>query len=192
MRRSILTIVSGILFLLRGAAIADTVVIPAAEPSWTDTGVQLGTDMGVTIQANGLACYDTADDCQNGEAWTGPDGIEEVADETFVVPGMNKYALVGKIGDDGDPFLVGIFSNVLTGEETGTLFLIYNDSEFSDNSGSYEAALQLTVCCCAGSAGASTCGSSPVYGPFVLIKHVAYLLLPMIAVVLLRPRRRKR
>ena len=191
MIRIILIIVPGVLFFLGGAAAADIVVIPADAPSWTDTGVQLGTDMGVTIQANGLACYDIANDCQYGEAWTGPDGIEEVADESFVIPGLNKYALVGKIGD-GDPFLVGGFSNVLCGEETGTLFLIYNDSEFSDNSGSYEAVLQLNVCCCAGSAGASTCGSNPVYGPSILIKHVAYLLLPIWAVVFLRFRRRKR
>ena len=99
--------------------------------------------------------------------------------------------MVGKIGD-GDPFLVGSSSNVLCGQETGTLFLIYNDSEFSDNSGSYEATIGLNVCCCAGSAGASTCGSNPVYGPSVLIKHVAYLLLPMWAVVLLSSWRRKR
>ncbi len=79
MKRS-MVIVPGILFLMSGAAIgADIAVIPADEPSWTDTGVLLGPLDGVTIHANGLACYDTADDCQNGEAWTGPDGIEEAA-----------------------------------------------------------------------------------------------------------------
>jgi hypothetical protein len=193
MMRSILTIVSGILFLLSGAAIADTVVIPADEPSWTDTGVLLGPLDGVTIHANGLACYDTADDCQNGDAWTGPDGIEEVADETFVVPGLNKYALVGKIGD-GDPFLVGSYSNVDCEQETGTLLLIHNDSDSSDNSGSYEVNIQVTTCesLCTGSTVAPTHQESPLYGTSDLAKHLGYFFLPVGVVIAVAIWRRRR
>ena len=151
-----MVILPGILFLMSGAAIADVVVVSADQPSWTDTGVNVGTDQGVIIQANGLARYDTADDCQNGEAWTGPEGIEEVADETFVVPGLNKYSLIGKIGD-GDPFLVGSLFNLSCGQEAGRLFLIHNDYDFSNNSCSHEASVELFFChACSGSAAAST------------------------------------
>jgi len=189
---ALILVLIGLLVLAQMAGAADIAVIPADEPSWTDTGVQLGTDYGVTIYANGLACYDTADDCQNGEAWTGPDGTEEVADETFVVPGLNKYALVGKIGA-GDPFLVGSYSNVNCGQETGTLFLIYNDSEFSDNSGSYEASIQLFVCdVCAGSVVASTYQGNLKYGPSDLGKHLVYFLLPVGVVIALRFWRKKK
>ena len=194
MMKTSIVIVPCILLLMSGAAIgADIAVIPADEPSWTDTGAHLGPYDGVTIHANGLACYDTADDCQNGEAWTGPDGTEEVADETFVVPGLNKYALVGKIGD-GDPFLVGSYSNVICEQETGTLSLIHNDSDFSDNSGSYEVNIQLTTCdsLCTGSTVAPTYRESPLYGISDLAKHLAYFLLPVGVVIGLAiwPRRR--
>ena len=188
----ILALIS-IMVLAQMAGAADIAVIPADEPSWTDTGAHLGPYDGVTIHANGLACYDTADDCQNGEAWTGPEGAEEVADETFVVPGLTKYALVGKIGD-GDPFLVGSYANVICEQETGTLFLIYNDSDFSDNSGSYEANIQLTTCdyFCAGNTVASTHRQSPLYETSDLAKHIAYLLLPVGMVIGLAIWRRRR
>lgn len=188
----ILALIS-VMVLAQMAGAGDIAVIPADEPSWTDTGAQLGPYDGVAVHANGLACYDTADDCQNGEAWTGPEGIEEVADETFVVPGLNKYALVGKIGD-GDPFLVGSYVHVDCEQETGTLFLIYNDSDFSNNSGSYEVNIQLDTCdyFCTGSTLTPPPQESPLYGTSDLGAHLAYLLLPIGAVILLRIWPRKR
>jgi hypothetical protein len=176
---------------MSGAAIGDVVVIPADEPSWTDTGFDIRGLTGFGFSATGLACYDTADDCQNGEAWTGPDGTEEIADEAFAAPGLKKHALVGKIGD-GDPFLIGSSAYVDCGP-SGVLFLIYNDSEFSDNSGSYELNIQQYACdnLCMGSTSASTYPQSPLYGSSDLAKHLACFLLPLGAMITLRFLRRK-
>ena len=73
------------------------------------------------------------------------------------------------------------------------LFLIHNDSDFSNNSGSYEASVELFFChACSGSTPASTLGPSSVYGISDLSRHLAYLLLPLGAVMGLMAWRRKK
>ena len=193
MMKRVLVIVLGIFFLMIGPALADLVEVPADQASWTDTGIYIDLYTKASIAATGLACHDTTNNCQNGEAWTGPDGTEETADHTFLAPGLNKYALVGRLGD-GDPFLVGSTFVPLCDQQTGTLFLAFNDSEFSDNSGSYDAGTGLIACdyICAGGAAASTGQASPIYGPSDLGLHLSYFLLPLGAVITLRIWRRKR
>jgi hypothetical protein len=197
MMKRIIMIAPAILFLMSGAAIGQPyilhIVVPADEPTWTNTGERADETIGFDFLATGLACYDTTDDCQNGEAWTGPDGSEETADETFLAPGLKKHALVGKIGQ-GDPFLIGSSAFIDCGPHRGNLLLAYNDSEFSDNSGSYEVGIAVLYCdnFCGGSAEAATYQESPVYGTSDLGKHLVYFLLPGGAVVLLRFWRRRR
>ena len=89
---------------------------------------------------------------------------------------------------------MGTYFAPLCDEQTGRLFLAYNDSEFSDNSGSYEAATGLIACdyLCADSAAASIYQASPIHGPSDLGLHLCYFLLPIGAVVALRIWRRKR
>jgi hypothetical protein len=193
MMKRVIGIVPCILLLMIGPAAADTVVVPADQDSWTDTGIDIDRYTKAAISATGLACFDTTDNCQNGEAWTDPDGAVEIADETFLAPGLEKYALVGRIGD-GDPFLAGSSFNPLCDEQEGRLYLAFNDSDFSNNSGSYDAVTGWIACdyLCAGSTTLSTHPASPIHGPSDLGLHLFYLLLPVGAVIARGLRRRTR
>jgi len=107
--------------------------------AWMDTGLFLNTGDHFALEATGAwraspaghgAPYGTP------EGNVGPDGQRDVVgpDALANLP-MSSYALVGKIGQDlGDEFLVGSsFSGVAN--DTGVLYLAFNDTYYFDNSG---------------------------------------------------------
>jgi hypothetical protein len=108
---------------------------------WADSGIYLNAGDTITIQAYGEAT--TADLIVSPGSISGPDG----QDGTCPGPGnmadcaLNDApygALVGKIGEDGSPFLIGSHLT-LEVEFSGDLYLAVNDNLgfYEDNEGEY-------------------------------------------------------
>lgn len=126
------------------AGAADPVVIvPAATPGWTYSGVYLRAGDVVTITATGCGNY--------GEGCVGPDGwcapwVGCSAPSYFFGPGLIPFSLVGAVEKpDGSlypPFLVGSGPTVVT--TPGWLLLVFNDQvgQQANNSGAYTATIQ--------------------------------------------------
>jgi hypothetical protein len=104
--------------------------------AWVDTGIILNEGDLFALTATGIAAASPADMESGGHS---PDGYPEgnpadcsgcIAD----IPG-SRYALVAKIGTDlGDEFVVGSsFSG--TANDTGPLYLGFNDNHYFDNLG---------------------------------------------------------
>lgn len=110
-----------------------TIFLPA-NVSWYDTGVDL--DGPFTIQAKG--------DINFGMPRTnGPAGYQGMIATWGESPllGAPNGALIGKIGQDGQPFLIGAY---LEGEKSGRLFLTINDGsrDLGDNRGSFKVTVK--------------------------------------------------
>ena len=88
---------------------------------------------------------------------TGPAGIEEKAPATWPCPGEAKYALVGKLGEDGQCFVIGNMINFVPKEENFFYFAI-NDDDYKDNSGKFQALLEINRPTC----GDNVCSDSEI------------------------------
>ena len=111
---------------------------------WQSTGVTATAGQTVTVQVPGAQTWVNA-----GHAWTADgDGTDLTGPNNSPLPGAPRMALIGRIGTDGAPFLVGSAAQV-TAAATGPVYLAPNDDWYLlwDNAGS------LTV---------STCAESPV------------------------------
>jgi hypothetical protein len=99
---------------------------------WVNTNFSVNSGEQLTITATGLVSGTTGmppSDTPDGNGWAGAAG------PSYIAPGLTRYSLVGKIGNN-QPFQVGSsFSEVVN--VSGTLYLAYNDEEYSDNSGGY-------------------------------------------------------
>ncbi|MGI8685383.1 MAG: CHAT domain-containing protein [Acidimicrobiales bacterium] len=117
------------------------VSVPAAVP-WTDAGVDVLPGYQLTFAATGEIFDDLpANPNQSFE----PDGLEDRAGMHTGDPYLqfNHAALLAKIGEDGEPFLIGSEADV-PAETEGRLFLGINDGFFGDNGGSYEVRIEVT------------------------------------------------
>lgn len=111
-----------------------------ANQEWQNSGIYLTEGSFITIEANGEV-HTVAD----GDS-SGPDGQDWNPYCSQYTGGMticaledSPYgALVGKIGEDGIPFLMGS-SNSLTPEVSGYLYLVVNDNLgfYEDNQGEF-------------------------------------------------------
>jgi PA-IL-like protein len=111
------------------AAFFDDVSI-AANSGWVDTGIEVRAGDLITISATGSASPNGVNN------FNGPDGDGgDCGTCISLVPG-SRYALVGRIGAAGAPFLVGS-SFSATASEAGELFLGFNDDFHGDNGGSF-------------------------------------------------------
>ena len=106
-----------------------TVAVNARTP-WTDTGVEVRRGQEIFFTAT-------------GEVRWGPgrrDGAGGERSSPFnanrPIPGRNAAALIGKIGQDGDPFFIGDASEPIRMRGSGRLFLGINDDYLQDNNGS--------------------------------------------------------
>jgi len=110
-----------------GSGVTSVSVSPASE--WQDSGISLSQGQKFEIKATGGVSW--------GGGVTGPNGLgvrlgNEV-DDRFV-----HEALLGRIGDSGEVFLVGSsFSG--NANAAGNLYFITNDNVRGDNSGSFTA-----------------------------------------------------
>jgi hypothetical protein len=69
-----------------------------------------------------------------GGLMTAPDDKQRAGDEKALVPQLPYGRLVAKIGEDGAPFSIGKRGQVAKKE---IVFVAINDSDYSDNTGSY-------------------------------------------------------
>jgi hypothetical protein len=111
-----------------GAERERTVSVDARSP-WTDTGVTVRNGQDVTFTAS-------------GEVRWGPgrrDGAEGERNSPYnrarPMPDRNAAALIGRIGENGDPFFIGNTRGPLRLRGSGRLYLGINDDFLQDNSG---------------------------------------------------------
>jgi hypothetical protein len=111
---------------------------------WTDTGVDVSAGDVVQVEATGTVSAAVGDP----RTTVGPDGSPnpEFAganrDENGVKVGGGHAALIGMIGEDGPPFLIGA-SNTLEIEADGRLFLGVNDGGLDNNDGQFDVSLTI-------------------------------------------------
>ena len=102
----------------------------AANQAWTDTGITVNRGDRVAFRASGQIHYGRAGD-QTATPDGGVDRRANTPDPTVPVG-----ALIGRIGD-GAPFAIGTQSQPLPMNASGRLMLGVNDTDLSDNSGSF-------------------------------------------------------
>lgn len=118
-----------------------TVEVPSSEPRGVDTGIELRTGDQVTITGTGNVT------AGQRVGIVSPDGSRAGASSIFGVnrrplPNAGVGALIGYIlfanGQQSQPFLVGS-QQTFTASADGRLYLMVNDDNFTDNSGSFTA-----------------------------------------------------
>jgi hypothetical protein len=110
--------------------------------TWQKTGVSVEAGACIEFAATGEICahwcwidYDYKDPRGCSPRIADPCGDRGIADSNYLVPGVWKYSLVGKIGN-GTPFYVGDMNTIIA-SNSGDLYLAYNDQHYSDNVGSF-------------------------------------------------------
>lgn len=113
--------------------------VPADEP-WFTTGLRLESGDSVLIEATGTAGHSAAPSDR-----VGPAGKIGFYDEVALMPSAPTGALIGRIGEQGDPFFIGDGVYFVV-ETEGVLFLSMNDrlsgNGFLDNEGRWAVAIQ--------------------------------------------------
>ncbi|MGH9222690.1 MAG: caspase family protein [Acidimicrobiales bacterium] len=116
-----------------------SVVLPGTV-LWTDTGVDVRA--GQTLEVTATGVVNTAVDIPNRSS--PPDGIAgEENSENNVVGGTRHAAVIGRIGTNGQPFLVGS-SLRRAAPATGRLYLGINDKGVANNSGQFDAKVAVS------------------------------------------------
>ena len=116
-------------------------ILPANSNDWIDTEIYVKSFTYLIIAAYGQACSAYENDVCVEPPWVGPEGkddpYEPCDDPGCPIISAPSMALVGKIGEDGEPFLVGRRFADFT-SEPGNLFLRCNDHNPIDNGGYFE------------------------------------------------------
>lgn len=112
-------------------------VVVAGDQSWTDTGIDVVLGKKVAIKATGEVFA-------NATVSGGPDGVPGHPEwaKYNVVPDAQHVALIGKIGEDGTPFLVGADTSFVVRVD-GRLFLGPNDKDTRNNRGEFVATITV-------------------------------------------------
>jgi hypothetical protein len=97
---------------------------------WTDSGIDVTRGDSLRFDAQGQVTF-------GGDALAGPAG-GPLKGQHYPVQSAGVAALIGKVGSNGSPFLIGDNRNAISMPATGRLFLGINDDVFNDNSGSYK------------------------------------------------------
>jgi hypothetical protein len=112
------------------AGMRERSVSVTARTRWTDTGVDVRGGQDVFFAAT-------------GETRWGPGRSDGAAGErsspfnrSRPMPDRSAAALIGKIGENGDPFFIGDLREAVRVRGSGRLFLGINDDYLNDNSGS--------------------------------------------------------
>lgn len=112
------------------AGLRERSVTVTARTRWTDTGVDVRGGQDLYFEAT-------------GETRWGPgrrDGAAGERNSPFnrsrPMPDRNAAALIGRIGENGDPFFIGDLREPIRVRGNGRLFLGINDDYLDDNSGS--------------------------------------------------------
>jgi len=126
------------------APVVETIDVPPdgawpGQANWIDTGITLEVGERIEIDAEGEATHD------GGASWSGPNGDTngDVRFNLAEFPLDNHNALVGRIGGDGVPFLIGEHASFAV-DNAGTLYLGVNDQGVENNGGQYVASIAVT------------------------------------------------
>lgn len=119
----------------KGETSGKTVKVPCAV-TWTRTGILVKPGQKLSLTVRG--------ELRGGQWRFGPEGTAEHPEwaRYSLVPEWPHLAVIGKVGEDGDPFLVGKeFSGTIV--RGGELYLGINDLDAENNDGSFEATVVL-------------------------------------------------
>ncbi len=110
---------------------------------WQDTGLTIPSDTDVTFHASGTINWGTF---LSPPALSGPEGTllwgSPWPPSDALAPTHPFASLVGKLGAEGAPFLVGAHSTIRVSQEA-RLYLGLNDTYALDNSGEYSVSITL-------------------------------------------------
>jgi hypothetical protein len=111
-----------------------------ATACWVDTAIPLTAGQAITINASGMANTWEGKDISNGD----PDGqpANQCGAISCPLRGAQYGALIGKVGEAGETFLVGSHLE-FTAAADGNLFLTINDMVCTDNSGGFDVAITM-------------------------------------------------
>lgn len=105
--------------------------------AWSDTGIDLDRDEMFSVLASETIDF--------GANETGADGFQpDDYDQYNVVPCTDHAGLIGRIGQDGEPFFLGAEA-LSVATSSGRLYLGVNDKNLGDNSGSYAAIVATDI-----------------------------------------------
>lgn len=118
------------------AGLTQTVLEPGAvrveaNQPWTSTGITVKKGDRVSFRTTGQIAFGRG----SGQV-TGPDGNDSSRNPAFPVGAMPVGGLVGRVGN-GAPFPIGSNGAPIVMPQAGVLMLGVNDTEYTDNSGSF-------------------------------------------------------
>jgi len=107
------------------------------------------TNSSLTVKKGQQIWFTVGDytDCNCGNSLQAAtvDGIPNSANASSPVPSANLCSLIGKIGEEGKPFEVGLRKTAVIAEESGNLYLGVNDSSLKDNTGKFDVFVKVTI-----------------------------------------------
>jgi len=105
--------------------------------AWTATTFNVVVGDTVAILVVGIASTEGANPLPRQFEWIGPEGRgQSIAATWFPMAGVPEQCVLGKIGSTGTPFYIGRGLG-FKATKSGTLYLGYNDTDFSQNYGYY-------------------------------------------------------
>ncbi len=110
-------------------------MIVEADVAWNDTGVDVRA--GQTLYFSATDRIRWAPGRRNG-----PEGEHNSPDNgARPIPAQRRGALIGRVGDSRDYFLIGENKGPIRMRSTGRLYLGVNDDSLQDNAGSFRVAV---------------------------------------------------
>jgi hypothetical protein len=111
-------------------ALRERSVLVDSRTQWTDTGVEVRSGQQLLFTATGQVRWGpNRRDGAGGER-------NSPRNQGRPMPDRNAASLIGKIGENGDPFFIGDDKEAIRVRGSGRLFLGLNDDYLGDNSGS--------------------------------------------------------
>ena len=107
-----------------------------AKEDWTYAKIDVKKGDRIRITADGRVKL-------NSRQESSPDGIE-AEDPNKLMPGRPTGSLIAVIGDDNNDFIFIGSSREFVAQRSGKLFLSVNEGDLSDNSGAYNARVEIT------------------------------------------------
>ncbi len=105
---------------------------------WTNTGIVLRRGQKVRISANGTITV------SRGVNAT-PAGLPSVRDARKLMPNEATGGLIAVIGDDNDDFVFVGRNREFVAQRDGVLFLGINEDNLNDNSGAFDATVEVDI-----------------------------------------------
>jgi hypothetical protein len=119
----------------RVPSIREVTVSVASREVWADSGLDVARGDKVRVSASGRVNLSRAQSA-------GPEGVS-IADPGKMMPNRPTGGLIAVIGDDNDDFVFIGQTAEFTAPRSGRLFLMVNENNVEDNTGSFTVRLQV-------------------------------------------------